>query len=194
MKKLFIAAATAVVAMSFSMGDTAPTWSLDKAHASLEFGVWHLGLSEVKGRFTDFDIKITGGEKSDFSDISVTMTAKTESINTGDEGRDKHLKSADFFNTEVYKEISFKSTAVKSAGKGKLNVTGDLTFNGVTKSVTLSAEPKAAIDHPYTKKKAAGFKVTGKIKRTDFKFGAAMPAPGLGDEVNIYANFEVSKD
>ncbi|MFI5204325.1 MAG: YceI family protein [Flavobacteriales bacterium] len=192
MRTLIIA--TAVIAMSFTMADTAPTWSLDKSHASLEFGITHLGLSEVKGRFTNFDVKITGGTKTDFSDISATMTAQTSSISTGDEGRDNHLKGAEFFNAETNKEITFKTTAVKSAGKGKLKVTGDLTMNGVTKAATLDVEPKGAIDHPYTKKKAAGFKVTGKIKRSDYKFGPASMAGALSDDVNIYANFEVSKD
>lgn len=192
MKTLIIA--TAALAMSFAVADTAPTWSLDKSHASLEFGITHLGLSEVKGRFTDFDLKITGGTKTDFSDISVTATAQTASVTTGDEGRDKHIKGADFFNADVNKEISFKSTSIKSAGKGKLTVTGDLTFNGITKPITLTAWPKGAIDHPYTKKKAAGFKVTGTFKRSDFKFGESMPAPGLSNEVNLYSDFEVSKD
>lgn len=191
MKTLLIA--TAALAMSFTLADTASTWSLDKSHASLEFGITHLGLSEVKGRFTDFDLKITG-TKSDFSDISVTMTAQTSSISTGDEGRDKHLKSADFFNADVNKEITFKSTAVKSAGKGKIKVTGDLTMNGVTKSVVLDAQAKGAIEHPYTKKQAAGFKVTGKINRADFKLAPTMPGTMLSEEVNIYSDFEVSKD
>jgi polyisoprenoid-binding protein YceI len=190
--KLFTIAAAALE-LSFAAADAPSTWSMDKSHASLEFGITHLGLSEVKGRFTDFDVKMSG-TKSDFSDITVSLTAQTNSISTGDEGRDTHLKGADFFNAETNKEITFKSTAVKSAGKGKLKVTGDLTMNGVTKATTLDVLTKGPIENPFTKKQSAGFKVTGKVKRSDYKLGATMPATIISDEVNIYSDFEVSKD
>src|SRR5688500_10114709 len=91
-------------------------WTNDDAHSQLGFTVKHLGIADVSGTFYDFDAKITS-TKPDFSDAVVELTAKTASIDTRVEDRDKHLKSADFFNAEKYPTMSFKSTSVKKAGK-----------------------------------------------------------------------------
>ncbi|KAA6439428.1 YceI family protein [Dyadobacter flavalbus] len=164
-------------------------WKSDKAHSQLKFDITHLGVSTVSGAFTDFDATITAS-KPDFSDAIFTLTAKTESINTGVDKRNEHLKSADFFDAAANPEITFKSSTVKSAGKDKFQVTGDLTMHGVTKPVTLELTHRGTVTNPMSKKPVAGFRATGTVKRADFGIGAKFPAPMLSEEVTIIADGE----
>ncbi|MBA4144974.1 MAG: polyisoprenoid-binding protein [Azospira oryzae] len=169
------------------------TWSVDKAHAKLGFTVTHLLVSEVDGAFDKFDSKITSS-KDDFSDAVIELTAETASVNTANENRDKHLKSPDFFDVEKFPTLTFKSTSVKKVDAKNYKVTGDLTFHGVTKSVTLDATLNGTTVHPYNKKTIAAFRVGGVIKRSDFAFGAGTPAAVVGDEVTLLAKVEFIKN
>jgi len=164
-------------------------WKSDKAHSQLKFDITHLGVSTISGAFTDFDATITAS-KPDFSDAVFTLTAKTESINTGVDKRNEHLKSADFFDAAANPEVTFKSNTVKSAGKDKFQVTGDLTMHGVTKPVTLELTHRGTVTNPMSKKQVAGFRAMGTIKRADFGIGAKFPAPMLSEEVTIIADGE----
>ncbi|MBD0295740.1 MAG: YceI family protein, partial [Flavisolibacter sp.] len=92
------------------------TWKADPYHSRLGFTVTHLGIADVPGHFGAYDVTITAS-KDDFSDAVVEMTAQTASINTRVEPRDKHLKSADFFDVEKHPTLTFKSTSIKKAGK-----------------------------------------------------------------------------
>jgi len=169
---------------------SAQNWSLDKAHSKLGFGVTHLLVSEVEGSFNSFDAKITSST-DDFSDAVIELSADVATINTNNEGRDKHLKSADYFDAEKFNTLSFKSkTFTKVEGK-KYKLTGDLTLHGITKTVTLDVVFNGTAIHPYNKKTIAGFKVTGTFKRSDF--GVGTPSPALSDEVEIKANTEFVK-
>src|SRR5258706_12865986 len=87
---------------------TAQNWSLDKAHSKLGFGVTHLLVSEVEGNYNSFDAKITSS-KDDFSDAVIELTADATTINTNNDGRDKHLKSPDFFDADKFNTLTFKS-------------------------------------------------------------------------------------
>ncbi|WP_018477698.1 YceI family protein [Pontibacter roseus] len=165
------------------------TWTNDDAHSQLTFTVSHLGIADVTGTFNDFDATITS-TKPDFSDASIELKAKTASIDTRVEDRDKHLKSPDFFNAEKFPELTFKSTAVKKTGKDNYKLTGNLTMNGVTKPVTLDMVYKGTVENPMSKKQTAGFQVTGTIKRSDFNLGSGFPAPMISDEVRIKADGE----
>jgi polyisoprenoid-binding protein YceI len=170
----------------------AQNWSLDKAHSKLGFGVTHLLVSDVEGNYNSFDAKITSA-KDDFSDAVIELTADVNTINTNNEGRDKHLKSPDFFDADKFNTIVFKSkTFTKVEGK-KYKVTGDLTLHGVTKTVTLDVTFNGTAVHPYNKKTIAGFKVSGTIKRSDFGVGNATPTAVVSDEVVINANTEFVK-
>lgn len=189
MKKVTIVASL----LALSATTFAQTWNVDKAHSRLSYSISHLGISESEGNFKTFDAKITSA-KEDFSDAVLEVTADVNSINTDNEMRDKHLKGADFFDAEKYPSISFKSTSFKKASGKNYKVTGDLTFHGVTKPVTLNAVLVGTTTHPMSKKPYAGFKFTGVIKRADFGFATAMPAPMLGEEVTITGNAEFSKD
>ena len=107
--------------------------------------------------------------------------------------RDKHLKSADFFDAEKYPTLNFVSTGLKAAGKNKFKLTGNLTLHGVTKPVTLDLLYRGTTSNPMSKAATSGFQVTGKIKRTDFGIATGFPAAMLGDEVTIKADGEFSK-
>jgi len=167
------------------------TWKLDKAHAKIRFTVTHLLVSEVDGWFKSFDAKIIS-TKDDFSDATVEMTAEVDSINTDNEQRDTHLKSADFFDATKYHTLAFKSKAFKKASDNTYQVTGALTMHGITKTIELNVVGVTTA-HPMTNKIIAGFKITGKIKRSDFGIGTSVPAIILGEEVQITVNAEFEK-
>ena len=107
--------------------------------------------------------------------------------------RDNHLKSPDFFDAAKYAEITFKSTGIKSAGKNKYKLTGNLTLKDVTKPVTLDLVYNGIVENPMSKKPTAGFQVTGTIKRSDFNLGSGFPAPMISDEVTIKADGEFAQ-
>ena len=168
-------------------------WTLDKSHAKLAFGVSHLLVSETEGDFTNFDVRIQSS-KDDFIDAIVEVTALTNSVNTENADRDKHIQSPDFFDAAKYPTLIFKSKSFKKVDGKNYKLVGDLTFHGVTKSVEFDVVFNGTAVHPYTKKTIAGFKLTGKIKRSDFGIGTATPAAVVGDDVTITSNLEVVKN
>lgn len=171
---------------------SAQNWSLDKAHAKLGFGATHLLVSSVEGNFKSFDAKITSS-KSDFSDAVVELSADVSSVNTDNDKRDTHLKSADFFDAAKYPTLTFKGKSLKLVSGKKYTLSGDLTLHGVTKPVVLDVVYNGTIEHPYTKKQVAGFKVSGAIKRSDFGIGGSVPGGVVSDEIEISANAEFEK-
>ncbi len=168
---------------------SAQTWSNDPGHSQLYFTVTHLGFNDISGTFDDFTASVTAS-KEDFSDAVFTMSAKIASVNTLVEARNNHLKSADFFDAETYPEMTFKSTAVKAAGKNKYKLTGDLSMHGVTKTVTIDLEYKGQTTNPMTSKLTTAFLVTGTLKRSDFAVGEKFPNAMVSDEVRIKASGE----
>ena len=107
-------------------------WELDKNHSKIRFAVTHMGISEVEGQFNEFDAKVVSNS-DDFANSEVEFTAKTGTVDTGNERRDGHLKSDDFFNAETYPELKFKGKLVKEGEEYKL--VGDFTIRDVTKQV-----------------------------------------------------------
>lgn len=187
MKKLITLLAVFTLAAAFTSLNG--TWKNDPPHSQLTFTVTHLGIAEVSGYFTDFEATITSSAP-DFSDAVVELNAKTGSINTRVEARDKHLKSPDFFDVEKFPAMTFKSTSLEKAGDNKFTLTGDLTLHGVTKKVTVDLLYKGTTENPMSKKPTAGFQVTGTIKRSDFQLGNSFQPPVLSDEVQIKADGE----
>ena len=165
------------------------TWKNDKAHSQLGFSITHLGISDISGTFNDFDVHVPSS-KADFSDAVFSLKANVNSIDTRVEDRDKHLKSADFFDAAKYPEITFKSTSLQKRGKDNYKLLGNLTMHGVTKPVTLDLEYRGATQNPMNKATTAGFRLEGVIKRSDFNIGPGFPAPMLSDEVRIQADGE----
>jgi polyisoprenoid-binding protein YceI len=193
MKKLnFIPViALAAVLLSFTVLSTSE-WSLDKAHAKLGFSVTHLMVSDVEGSFKITEATITSNNE-DFTDAVVTLTADVATVSTDNEQRDGHLKSADFFDAAKYPTITFKSFYFRKTKDKKYSVKGNLTMHGVTRPVDLIAVANTGI-HPFTKKSIAGFKITGKLKRSDFGIGSSTNTSIVSDEVVINANAEFSKN
>lgn len=168
------------------------TWELDKSHAKLGFSITHLAISEVEGSFKDFDVKVTSS-KDDFTDAVVELKAKIASINTDNEGRDKHLQAPDYFDAAKYPELTFKSKELKKVNGKEYKLVGDLTLRGVTKQVELDVYFFGAVEHPYNKKTVAGFKVSGVINRKDFGIAPETPSAALGVDVVLRANLELIK-
>jgi polyisoprenoid-binding protein YceI len=190
MKKTIIILAIASTLFSFQA--FAPTlWSLDHVHSKLGFSITHLMVSEVEGSFRMTEATITAS-KEDFSDAVVLMTADVNSVDTDNTDRDAHLKKDDFFDAAKYPTMTFRSSSFKKVTDKKYSVKGDLTIHGVTKPVELDAAVNFGTN-PMSKKTIAGFRVTGKVKRSDFGIAPSTPSAMLGDEVAIVAKRPVRK-
>ncbi|MCW3081486.1 YceI family protein [Segetibacter sp.] len=188
MKKFAIISSAFLVLSAFTAA-VSTTWQNDDMHSQLSFTVTHLGINDISGTFNDVDVTVQS-TKADFSDASFELTAKTASIDTRVEPRNKHLKSADFFDVETYPTLNFKSTGIKAAGKNQYKLTGDLTIHGVTKPVTMNLLYKGTVENPMSKKPTAAFQISGTIKRTDFGVGEKFPSGMVSDEVRIKADGE----
>ena len=188
-----------VLALAFAAGLTfAPhvqaqtsTWTIDPAHSQVDFQIRHLGVSNVRGSITGTKGSVVLDDK-DITKSKVEATLQTSTVNTGNDGRDKHLKSPEFFDVDKSPTINFKSTSITNTG-GKVQMIGDLTLNGVTKSVTLDVDGPAPPQKGMGGKTVSGFSATGMIKRTDFNFGAKYSAPMLGDDVKFTIDVEIDK-
>ena len=194
MKKVTQITLLAISAIFLSLnvvGQTA-SWSLDKNHGKLGFTITHLMVSEIEGSFKNFDAKITTSN-ADFTDAVVEMTAEATSINTDNEARDKHLRTADFFDVATFPLLTFKSTSFKKSGPKNYKVQGNLTMHGITKPVVLDVTCNLGAD-PRSQKPLAGFKISGVLKRSDFGIGPNFAAAMLGQEVTLNANAEFKKE
>ena len=142
-------------------------WKVDKAHSRLTFTITHLAVSDVDGSFKDFDVTITAA-KPDFSDAKIDLVAKTASVNTDNDQRDTHLKTAEFFDVANHPTLTFTSTGITATSAGHYKLTGKMTLAGVTKPVVMDLWYRGTITNPMSKADDAGFQVTGTIKRSDF--------------------------
>jgi polyisoprenoid-binding protein YceI len=167
------------------------TWTIDKNHAETNFKIRHMGVSEVRGSISGVTGTIVWDEK-DPGKSSVEATIDTTTVSTNNAMRDKDLKSANYFDVEKFPTMTFKSTSVRRAN-GKLQVVGDLTLAGVTKSVTLEVDGPTAPQKGMGGKMVIGLSATGTVKRSDFNFAPKMPAAVLGDEVQITIDVEANQ-
>lgn len=165
------------------------SWKSDRAHSKVGFAINHMMIAEVEGRFNDFEITATATEE--FKEASFEVTIKTGSVDTGIEGRDNHLRTADFFDAEKYPEITFKSTAYEQTGVNTFKLTGDLSMHGQTKPVTLDGRVNGVITDQRSKKLKAGLKLTGAVNRLDFGVGGDSPA--IGKEVRFTIHMEMAQ-
>ncbi len=169
------------------------TWNIDPAHSAAEFKVKHMMISNVKGKFTGVSGKLTLNP-ADLTISSVEATIPVDSISTGDAQRDGHLKSADFFDVEKFKDATFKSSAVKVKGDEELEVTGELTLHGVTKTVKFAVEgPSGAAKDPWGNTRI-GLTATTKLNRKDFglTWNSTLETGGVlvGEEVTLTLDVE----
>lgn len=178
------------------MNTTATTWKIDPAHSAAEFKVKHMMISNVKGKFTGIDGQLS------LDDANVTLSTiqasiPVASLSTGDEQRDGHLKSADFFDAEKFPTLDFKSTKVEKTGADELAVTGDMTMHGVTKAVTFAVEgPSAPGKDPWGNLRI-GLSATAKVNRKDFglTWNAALETGGVlvGEDIAITLDIQFIK-
>jgi polyisoprenoid-binding protein YceI len=174
-------------------GYEAGTWTIDPVHSEVGFSVRHMMVSKVRGRFSAFSGEIVTGE--DPAKSSVTAEIDLKSINTGNEQRDAHIQSADFFEVETYPTMTYKSTGVRVEG-GEYVVDGELTLKGVTRSVPLHLELNGFGPDPFGGTRA-GFTATGEINRRDFNvnFSAPMANGGavVADKISLHLEIEAVK-
>ena len=172
------------------------TWEIDTAHSGAHFSVRHLMIATVRGEFR----KVTGAIQMDEKDISkstVEAVIDTTTIDTRNERRDDHLKSADFFEVAKFPTITFKSTSVTRQAEGKFKVAGDLTLHGVTKPVILDVEGLTNQVKDQRGNIKTGASATTKINRSEFglTWNRAVETGGVAvsDEVAIVVDLELVK-
>ena len=171
------------------------TWKIDPAHSEIQFKVKHLMITTVTGYFKKFDLEVVTGT-DDFTTASkIEFTADVNSIDTNNQQRDTHLKSADFFDAENYGQIKFVGKRYSADGdEGTLE--GDLTIRGVTKPVTVNVEFAGTVVDPYGQTKA-GFTVDGKISRKEFglMWNAVTEAGQIvvSDDIRLHCEIQLIK-
>ncbi|OGU65901.1 MAG: hypothetical protein A2499_04790 [Stygiobacter sp. RIFOXYC12_FULL_38_8] len=184
-----------LLVLGFTFVNAQTKWNIDKSHSNVGFAVTHLIISEVTGQFKSFDGNIEFS-KDDLSDANINFSIDAASISTENEGRDKHLRSDDFFNAEKFPKITFVGKSIKKVAGKKFKLVGDFTIRDVTKSITLDVVYNGSIKDPWGNTKA-GFKITGELNRFDYnlKWNNLMEAGGavVGKEVTITVNLELSK-
>ena len=194
MKKTTLILSTLILTF-ISVNAQETKWGFDKDHSKIQFDVAHMLISEVSGQFQEYEGTVVTS-KADFSDAKFDFSITVKSIDTDNEERDMHLRSADFFDVEKYPKITFKSKSMKKVGENQYELIGNLTLHGVTKEVILDIKYGGTIKDPYGNVKA-GFKITGLINRTDFglKYNSIMDTGGMmiGEEVTIICKIELIK-
>jgi polyisoprenoid-binding protein YceI len=180
MKRPLLAAA---LALASTVAFAAPlTYKIDANHTDVVASWSHFGFSNPIAHFGKVDGNITY-DPANVGASKVEVTIPLSGLDSHVLDFDAHLRSADFFDAEKFPAITFKSTSVKAAGKGKLKVTGDLTIKGVTKPVVLDVTINKTGMQPMAKREAAGFSATTTVKRTDF--GLGLYAPNVSDQVKL---------
>ncbi len=171
------------------------TWVIDPTHSEIAFKVKHLMISNVKGSFNEFSGQLVT-EGDDFSTADISFNINPASIITGVSDRDTHLKSADFFDVENFKEITFTNEKITKTGDDEFTLAGNLVIKGVSKAVKLDVEFGGLMTDPWGNEKA-GFTLSGKLSRKDFglNWNAALEAGGVlvGDEIKLNIEIELQK-
>jgi len=172
------------------------TWNIDPAHSAAEFKVKHMMISNVKGKFTELS-GVLSLDEADVTKSAIEASIPINTISTGDEQRDGHLKSADFFDAEKFPTMTFKSAKVTSASGGEFTVTGDLALHGVTKPVTFDVEGLSRPAKDPWGNLRIGLSATVKINRKDFGliWNSALETGGVlvGEDISITLDVEFIK-
>lgn len=162
------------------------TWIVDPAHSSVEFAVKHMGIANVRGKFTEFEGTLEVA--SNLADSKAHGTVTVASITTNDEQRDAHLRSADFFDVERFPQITFESTRVEAIDLESSQIFGNLTMHGVTGAVKLDVVISGTDEDPWGNTRV-GLEAVAHIMRSDFdmKFNQALGSGNLlvGDKVTM---------
>ena len=182
--------------LAISAVSLAADYKIDVSHSNVNFKVKHLAISTVNGRFSDF----TGSfqfDPANMKDASGTVTIDINSIDTDIADRDKHLRSADFFDAETYPQMTFQSTGVQVVDEENFKLTGNLTMRGVTKPVTLDVVYNGMAKDPWGNTRV-GFTAEGKLNRKDFglTWNKLMETGGLvvGEEIRIIIEIQAIQE
>lgn len=170
-------------------------WAVDPAHSSVDFSIKHMMIANVKGSFNSFDAEITA-DPTDLTTADITFNIALSSVDTRNEDRDNHLRSADFFDVENHPQMTFTSTGIVSKGDDEYDVTGNLTIHGVTKTETFAVTYEGSGKDPWGNEKV-GFTAAGAIKRSDYglTWNSALETGGVlvGDKVKIDLQIQAAK-
>jgi len=170
-------------------------WVLDPAHSEVQFKVRHMMISNVTGKFHKFDASVET-EGDDFTTANISFTADVDSVNSGSEQRDGHLKSEDFFDAANYPQIKFEGTSLEKIDDENYKLHGNMTIRNTTKPVTFNVEFGGIHKDPWGNTKA-GFSIDGKLNRKDYglHWHVVTEAGGLvaGDEVKLHVEAEFAK-
>ena len=171
---------------------TKTKWTIDPAHSEIGFKVKHLMFANVRGSFTEFNATIyTPGD--DFTDAEIEVRITAASVYTGIQQRDIHLRSAEFFDAEQFREISFTAgMMVRADEEGHFTLSGELTMKGITKQIKLDAEFGAIIKDPWGAEKAL-FSISGKINRKDWglNYNTVLETGGVLVSEDVWIRCEV---
>ena len=177
------------------IGIPAGTWRVDRPHSRVGFAVRHLGIATVRGQFDEFDGALEIG--ADLAGSRAYGRVDAASVNTNLAPRDEHLRSADFFATERNPELSFRSTAIEPVDPDTFRVVGDLSINGVTNEVELTAELGGIETGPQGEERI-GLEVTGQVSRRAFamRFDAALGSGNavVADRVKLVIDVAAVRD
>jgi polyisoprenoid-binding protein YceI len=171
-------------------------WVIDPTHSEVQFKIKHLMITNITGSFNIFSATVQT-EEEDFTKAKISFTADVDSIATGNEQRDGHLKSPDFFDAAKFPQIKFVETKVENVDNdGSYELYGNLTIHGITKNIKLDIEFGGVVEDAYGNTKA-GFTINGKINRKDFGlvWNAVTEAGGvvLSDDVRIVSEIQLIK-
>ncbi len=170
------------------------TWTVDRAHSTVGFGVKHMGIATVRGEFTDFAGTLEIGE--DLSAAKVYGTVKTESVDTNEPQRDDHLRSPDFFDAAQFPELRFESTSIEALDDEEFRITGRLSIHGVTNEIVLHAEVQGTDVDPWGNERV-GLEVTGQLSRGEYgmKFNQALGSGNVlvGDKIKLALDISAVK-
>ena len=171
-------------------------WTVDQVHSEVGFSVKHMMISKAKGTFDKFDAVIEA-DVEDMTDAKIEVTIDTNSINTRNEDRDNHLRSADFFDAENHPNMKFVATDIKKTASNQYDVVGELTIRGTTKPTTLDVTFEGQSKDPMGGATVAGFSGTTTINRKEFglTWNAAVETGGVlvGEDVKIHFELELHK-
>jgi len=167
------------------------TWTVDPAHSKVGFAVKHMGITTVRGEFTEFEgtLEIAG----DLSSAKAYGTVKAASVDTNEAQRDAHLRSADFFDADAHPELAFESTSIEAVDEDTFRITGRLTLHGVTNEIVLTAEINGTDVDPYGNEKV-GLEITGQLSRGDYgmKFNQALGSGNMLVADKVKLNLDIS--
>ncbi|GLB61271.1 YceI family protein [Cytobacillus sp. NCCP-133] len=170
-------------------------WAVDPAHSSVDFSIKHMMIANVKGSFNSFEAEIEA-DPIDLTTADIQFSISISSVDTRNEDRDNHLRSADFFDVENHPAMTFKSTSIVGKGDDEYDVTGDLTIRGVTKAETFTVTYEGSGKDPWGNEKV-GFSAAGAIKRSDYglTWNSALETGGVlvGDKVKIDLQIQAAK-